>query len=613
MSLTHTLRLLFAAFCSACIISCGGGGGSSAVNSALLSPGLATQKGNFIDSAVTGIGYKTATQNGVTDEFGGYIYVSGEQVTFSIGAITLPPVTALSTVTPLSMSTTGSLSDPVVTNVAYLLQSIDSNNNPNDGILIDSRVASLATTNLNFNQSSTDFAADPAVKSLTSFIGVDGGNTSLNSGRYTINLVPKEERDDSLEEILKRLDKLSLRVSGLALYLQPVQDLTIEDRVARTQYRFLMNGPSEKDLSVWSKQLIERLKNRPEVSQIATDLQDLGLQAYLQIDRDAASRFGVSMAAIDNVLYDAFGQRLVSTIFTQSNQYRVVLEVGTKQGINLGINQSNNEPVGPALIEKLFVPGLNAQQIPLSSIAKVIERQSALSVMHVGQFPAVTLSFAPNSGYALGEAVQAIREETEELSKNGMPQSIETQFQGAALAFQNSLLKTIYLLLAAIVTMYIVLGVLYESYIHPVTILSTLPSAALGALIALMISGHDLNVIAVIGIVLLIGIVKKNAIMMIDFALDAQREQGMSAKDAIYNACLLRFRPILMTTLCAMLGALPLMLGTGMGSELRHPLGITMVGGLILSQLLTLFTTPVIYLTFVKWTQKRTAVNERVS
>ncbi len=458
-----------------------------------------------------------------------------------------------------------------------------------------------------------EILTDPAVKSLTSFIGVDGGNTSLNSGRYTINLVPKEERDDSLEEILKRLDKLSQRVSGMALYLQPVQDLTIEDRVARTQYRFLMNGPSEKDLSVWSKQLMERLKNRPEVSQIATDLQDLGLQAYLQIDRDAASRLGVSMVSIDNVLYDAFGQRLVSTIFTQSNQYRVILEVGTNQGINQGINQSNNESVGPSLIEKLFVPGLNAQQIPLSSIAKVIERQSALSVMHVGQFPAVTLSFAPNRGYALGEAVQAIREETEELSKNGMPQSIETQFQGAALAFQNSLLKTIYLLLAAIVTMYIVLGVLYESYIHPVTILSTLPSAALGALIALMISGHDLNVIAVIGIVLLIGIVKKNAIMMIDFALDAQREQGMSAKDAIYSACLLRFRPILMTTLCAMLGALPLMLGTGMGSELRHPLGITMVGGLILSQLLTLFTTPVIYLTFVKWTQKRTAVNERVS
>jgi multidrug efflux pump len=429
---------------------------------------------------------------------------------------------------------------------------------------------------------------DPDVESLTSFIGVDAGNSTLNSGRFIINLVPKEQRSDAIEATLKRLEQLSQHVSGMALYLQSVQDLTIEDTISRAQYKFLMSSPSSDDLAKWSKKLLECLKSRPEIGELATDLQDQGLQAYIQIDRDAASRLGVSMAAIDNVLYDAFGQRLVSTIFTQSNQYRVVLEADGAHIADSG------------LIESLFVSGTDAKPIPLASVAKVIEKSALLSVTHIGQLPSVTLSFAPAQGFSLGQAVQAIKEERDKLSQEGLPLSIETQFEGAALAFQSSLLKTIFLLIASVVTMYIVLGVLYESYIHPITILSTLPSAALGALMALMISGHDLNIIAVIGIVLLIGIVKKNAIMMIDFALSEQRENGLSPREAIYNACLRRFRPILMTTLCALLGALPLMVGSGMGSELRHPLGITMVGGLILSQLLTLFTTPVIYLMFVK-------------
>jgi multidrug efflux pump len=442
-----------------------------------------------------------------------------------------------------------------------------------------------------------ELLADPAVRSLTSFIGVDGSNTSLNAGRMTINLAPKSERHESIQETTARLEGLSQRVSGMSLYLQPVQDLTIEDSLSRTQYRYLMNGPSEKDLSEWSEKLMKRMRARPEIAQVATDLQDQGLQAYLQIDRDAASRLGISMTAIDNVLYDAFGQRLVSTVYTQSNQYRVVLEVGEA------------ERVGPQAIERLFVSSASGQPIAFSSFAKVIERPAALSVMHVGQFPAVTLSFTPAPHYSLGEAVQAIHQERDQMLKENMPLSIETQFQGAALAFEHSLMRTLWLLVAAVVTMYIVLGVLYESYIHPLTILSTLPSAALGALLALMLSGNDLNIIAVIGIILLIGIVKKNAIMMIDFALQAQRVEGLSPRQAIYKACLLRFRPILMTTLCALLGALPLMLGSGVGAELRQPLGITMVGGLVLSQVMTLFTTPVIYLTFNKWAERWTHSN----
>ncbi len=430
---------------------------------------------------------------------------------------------------------------------------------------------------------------DPAVSGLTSFIGVDGQNSSLNTGRMLVTLVPKAERDAPPARILERLGEATRRVQGMSAYLQPVQDLTIEDRVSRTQYAFMLSGPDPQALALWSKRLLERLREMPELSEVTSDFQDQGLQAYVQIDREAVGRLGVSVAAIDNTLYNAFGQRLISTIFTQSNQYRVVLEV------------SPQHQQGLSALERLYVPGLNGVQVPLSAVAQVVERPATLGVMHMGQVPAVTISFNPARGVSLGEAVQAVQGAQRALQDQGLPPSIESQFQGAALAFQASLSNTLWLILAAVVTMYIVLGVLYESYIHPVTILSTLPSAGVGALLALWVSQLELGVIAVIGIILLIGIVKKNAIMMIDFALDAQRHQGLAPREAITQACLLRFRPILMTTLCALLGALPLMLGQGVGSELRQPLGVTMVGGLIVSQLMTLFTTPVIYLAFARW------------
>ena len=427
---------------------------------------------------------------------------------------------------------------------------------------------------------------DPAVASLSSFIGVDGANTTLNAGRLLINLKPKAERDvasRNISNVIRRITEATRSVPGVELFLQPVQDLTIEDRIAKTQYQFLLSSPNIEELNASTVQLLERLRKLPQLADVTSDLQDKGLQAYVEIDRAAAGRLGVTVAGIDNALYNAFGQRLISTIFTQSNQYRVVLEVAPEY------------KVGPQSLINLFVPTNTGRQIPLNSVARVVEKPASLSINHVGQFPSATVSFNAAPGVSLGEAVQAIKAEVAALK---MPASIETSFQGAALAFQASLSNTLLLILAAIVTMYIVLGVLYESYIHPVTILSTLPSAALGALLALLALRLELDVIAIIGIVLLIGIVKKNAIMMIDFALDAEREQGLSPRDAIHQACLLRFRPILMTTLAALLGALPLMLGGGVGSELRHPLGVVMVGGLIVSQLLTLFTTPVIYLGF---------------
>ena len=424
---------------------------------------------------------------------------------------------------------------------------------------------------------------DPAVQSLSSYIGVDGDNATLNSGRLLINLKPHGERDATASEVISRLQPQLDRLVGIRLFMQPVQDLSIEDRVSRTQYQFSLSSPDADLLAQWSGKLVQALQQRAELADVASDLQDKGLQVYLVIDRDMASRLGISVSQITNALYDAFGQRQISTIYTQASQYRVVLQ------------SKDASVIGPQALESIHVKATDGGQVRLSALARIEQRQAQLAISHIGQFPAVTLSFNLAHGASLGEAVQVIEQVQKDI---GMPLGVQTRFQGAAEAFQASLSSTLLLILAAVVTMYIVLGVLYESYIHPVTILSTLPSAAVGALLALLISGNDLGMIAIIGIILLIGIVKKNAIMMIDFALEAERHQGMSPRDAIYQAALLRFRPILMTTLAALFGAVPLMLATGSGAELRQPLGLVMVGGLLVSQVLTLFTTPVIYLYF---------------
>jgi multidrug efflux pump len=424
---------------------------------------------------------------------------------------------------------------------------------------------------------------DPDVASLSSFIGVDGNNITLNSGRYLINLKPESERKLTSVEVIARLREETRNVTGITLYMQPVQDLTLDNTISRTQYQFNLETADPAALSTWTPKLVDALRQEPELQDVVSNQEDNGLAAQVLIDRDSAARLGVSVGTVDNALYDAFGQRIVSTIFTQANQYRVILEA----------DPSSYRSVDS--IASLYVPSAAGGQIPLSAIAKVTIEQKPLLINHLAQFPATTISFNLANGAALGAAVKKI-EAVE--SQIGMPESIATTFQGAALAFRNNLSNELLLLLAAVLVMYIVLGVLYESFIHPITILSTLPSAGIGALLALMLAGDSLTIIALIGIILLIGIVKKNAILMIDFAIDAERTQGLPPREAIFQACLLRFRPILMTTVAAIFGALPLMFGTGTGSELRHPLGVSIVGGLLVSQVLTLFTTPVIYLWF---------------
>jgi multidrug efflux pump len=440
---------------------------------------------------------------------------------------------------------------------------------------------------------------DPDVASLTSFIGVDGTNNTLNSGRFLINLKAKEDRD-SVVDVMDRLSDDAHSVPGITFYLQPVQDLTIDSVVSRAQYQFVLQAATQASLDQFVPKLMAELAKKKAIRNVSTSFLDKGLSAYVVVDRDTAARFGITAATIDSALYDSFGQRMITTIFTQSNQYRVILEADPKL-------QNSVESMSD-----IYLPSSGGGQVPLSAIAKVEQRPTALQIDHLSQFPSATMSFDVAPGYALGTAVDAIRD-AEAIA--GPPPGVTTQFQGSALAFQSALSNEVLLILAAIITVYIVLGVLYESFIHPVTILSTLPSAGVGALLALIVTGHDLNIVSIIGIILLIGIVKKNAIMMIDFALEAERNEGKSPEEAIHQAALLRFRPILMTTVAALFGALPLMLGSGMGSELRHPLGISIVGGLLVSQLLTLFTTPVIYIYFDKagkdlheWRERRRGI-----
>ena len=430
---------------------------------------------------------------------------------------------------------------------------------------------------------------DPAVDNVSSFIGIDGTNTTLNSGRIQITLKPLDQRKISASDVIRRLQPKVADVDGIQLFLQPLQDLTVEDRVSRTQFQYSLEDPNATELATYTRKLVQELSKEPVVTDVASDLQDQGLGAMLVIDRDTASRLGIAMADIDNTLYDAFGQRQISTIFTQLNQYHVVMEVG------------HNFQTNPTNLNSLYVKSSSGTQVPLSMIAHWEQSRAQLAIGHEGQFPSTIVSFNLAPGKALGDAVKAVNAVEQRI---GMPTSINASFQGTAAAFQTSLANEPLLILAALVTVYIVLGILYESYIHPITIISTLPSAGVGALLALMITGMEFSVIALIGIILLIGIVQKNAIMMIDFALQAEREEGKPAEEAIFQACLLRFRPIMMTTLAALLGGLPLALGGGVGAELRMPLGVSIVGGLIFSQVLTLFTTPVVYLYFDKLAQR---------
>ena len=477
---------------------------------------------------------------------------------------------------------------------------------------------------------------DPAVESLSSFIGIDGTNTTLNSGRIQINLRPLEDRKINASDVIRRLQPKLEKIDGITLYMQPVQDLTVEDRVSRTQYQYTLEDPDQRELNFWTAKLMAKLQSISALRDLATDQQTSGLAASLTIDRVTASRMGITPQAIDQLLYDAYGQRQVSTLYTQLNQYHIVLETlpeyqknptklsdiyvrsalaptalttssgtGTVTATTASGNSASSAAPSPSAAPNTAsssgssnpsaVASVNGGGIPLSAITRFEMKSSPLSVNHQGQFPVVTISFNLAPGASLGEATKAIDKAQQEI---GMPLSVQSAFQGTAASFQASLSNEPLLILAALITVYIVLGVLYESYIHPITILSTLPSAGVGAILALLICGQELSVVALIGIILLIGIVKKNGIMMIDFALEAERKEGKRPEDAIYEACLLRFRPIMMTTMAALLGGLPLALGTGIGSELRRPLGISMVGGLLLSQVLTLYTTPVIYIFF---------------
>jgi len=430
---------------------------------------------------------------------------------------------------------------------------------------------------------------DPAVDNVSSFIGVDGTNTTLNSGRIQINLKPLEDRKISATEVIRRMQPHLAGVEGIQLFLQPLQDLTVEDRVSRTEFQYSLEDPNQDELAVYTRKMVDELSREKDLTDVASDLQDQGLGAKLVIDRDTAARLGIAMADVDNTLYDAFGQRQVSTIFTQLNQYHVVMEVG------------QNFQTDPGTLANLYVKSGNGTQVPLSMLAHWEQSRAQLAIGHQGQFPSTVISFNLAPGKALGDAVNAVNRIEQRIQ---MPKAINASFQGTAAAFQTSLANEPILILAALVTVYIVLGVLYESYIHPITIISSLPSAGVGALLALIITHNDFSVIALIGIILLIGIVQKNAIMMIDFALQAERTEGKSAEEAIFQACLLRFRPIIMTTMAALLGGLPLALGGGVGAELRRPLGITIVGGLLLSQLLTLYTIPVVYLYFDKLAER---------